>query len=976
MVYLVRKFIYALGLFQLILFCPAISWSQSTNDDDLVQQYTRLANNFADDLSADSAIIYYHKAADIYKKQSKLKQYFLMQGKVAQQYLVLKRYVQAKKLIRQHLANMATSSSLMPEVEGFYYHILGEIAYYEDRFKEGVALAQKAKTYYKELNIQYFDNELVIINNKAYQAYFTEALSLIEDCLEQLDQLPQGEQTTWVRVKLLIAKARTKVYQRALNEGLDVCYSAEQQLNKLPEKPRYENYRCIVYSLQGLIHKNQGKFKLAKRKYRQNIRLAKRVFGAHHELVAFYNKLLGRVFLREFQLNKKASFSDSTLHYLKISTKLYQQIKPLNIAELGNLYVNIGAVQDARGNYKLAEKNYRQAYELLQTLYGKYSPALVSLYSYWAGIYWKSGQYDKELEILQKQLISNAREHRDLNIYTNPKIHDHYNISFKMECLSSKAQAFANRRKNTRDYKQALRHFLIADKVIKYFYRSVSRKNDRLSVASGINHLNSGNHGKNTVYVCNELYQREGQKAYLDTAFYFIERGNASYLMSTLAESNAKKFAKIDAKLLKQEAHLRKRISQYQNILVTKKETDVRDSLIKFNTLYEKLIQQLETKYPKYAQLKFDTKQATIQQIQTHLGENEAMLSYSFARNENNHVLLITKEQIRLLYLPLTGHINNYITHYYNKIQSEARLQSFAKASHHLYQVLFLPLEKYLKDIRKLVIIAPSLESTPFEALVSKLPLKSLGNDFSRLNYLSNRFQISYHYSATLWYQTQREALAKKQKLDLVAFAPFSGGKGTTYSTVRGSGLNLPESKVEVSTIFNLCKAKGLDAKISLSTSATKAQFIEQAKQANIVHVASHSEANFKNAGLAKIRFVGCGTGEDLSGCLLASEVYNLELNADLLVLSSCESGVGKLVKGEGVFSLARSFLYAGARNIVFSLWEVDDVYTRELMVAFYQQFLGKNSVSYVSALRFAQQKLIRQGVHPKHWAGIVLIGK
>ena len=108
----------------------------------------------------------------------------------------------------------------------------------------------------------------------------------------------------------------------------------------------------------------------------------------------------------------------------------------------------------------------------------------------------------------------------------------------------------------------------------------------------------------------------------------------------------------------------------------------------------------------------------------------------------------------------------------------------------------------------------------------------------------------------------------------------------------------------------------------------------------------------------------------------MASEVYNLDLDIDLLVLSSCESGVGKLVEGEGILSLARSFLYAGARNIVFSLWEIDDHYTRELMVEFYAQFLTQNSINYPQALQAAQQKMIRQGIHPKHWAGIVMIGK
>jgi CHAT domain-containing protein len=109
---------------------------------------------------------------------------------------------------------------------------------------------------------------------------------------------------------------------------------------------------------------------------------------------------------------------------------------------------------------------------------------------------------------------------------------------------------------------------------------------------------------------------------------------------------------------------------------------------------------------------------------------------------------------------------------------------------------------------------------------------------------------------------------------------------------------------------------------------------------------------------------------------LYSNEVYNLQLNTDLLVLSSCESGVGKLAKGEGVLSLARSFLYAGARNIVFSLWEVNDTYTRKLMVAFYKEMLAGKS--YRAALQAAQQTnlLADPFLHPKHWAGFVMVGE
>ncbi|OJJ14676.1 hypothetical protein BKI52_41290 [marine bacterium AO1-C] len=970
MIYLFRKLLSVHCLFFPILFCPAILFGQT---DALIQQYVIKANGFADNLMTDSAIVYYQRAAKFYETQTQQKPYYLLQVKLAKQHLYLKQYTQARRLLRQHLVTVEKLH--IPGVESIYYQTLGETAYEEKRFKQALKLAEKAQELSPNLNLTQVDNQRLIATCKARMAYPRESLEMAKRCLEKLKQLPQNEKAKEIKLRLLLLQSRLYIDQRAFDKSLDICYEAEQLLKDLSPKKRFLNYLISIYTRQAISYKNQSKFKQAIAKYQQNIDLTQKHFGFDYDKVAFAHKLLARVFLAQGLSQKSMPRLDSSLYHLKKSADLYQKSKPVNYSELGEVYVNIGAVYQGKKQYKLTIKFYQRAYNLFKEIYGTANPHLVPLFSRWAGAAGTLKEWDKELELTQKMLIANSHQHRNLDVYTAPKINDYYNLGYHFSGLVSKAFLLCHRSQNTLDFKQSLRHSLMADSLIKYYYKSVFRKNDRLLVARYINALNVGRFGKNVLYACNALYQRTNQKAYIDTAFYFIERGNASYLMSTLAESNAKKFADISPELLQREAYLRKKVAKYQNLAISKPNQQIRDSLIKFNLRYETLIHQLEQQYPKYARLKFDTKQVGITQLQTQLKPGEALLGYSLNRGNNNYVLLITKNQARLIHLPFPKKLEEYTNLYYQKLQSEARLQPFAETSNRLYQLLFKPIEKYLKDIDKLVVIAPSLESAPFEAMVTKLPSKSVGNDFSKLDYLNNRFQISYHYSATLWHQSQLEK-TKPQKVNLVAFAPFSGGKGNVYSTTRGSGLSLPESKVEVSAIFNLCKAKGLKAEVNLSTVATKERFVQTVQKANIIHIASHSEANRKNSGLAKIRFAGCGNNKDVSGCLLASEVYNLELNADLLVLSSCESGVGKLIKGEGVFSLARSFLYAGAHNIVFSLWEIDDVYTRKLMIAFYKQFLGTNGVSYSAALQAAQQKLMRQGVHPKHWAGIVMIGK
>ena len=115
---------------------------------------------------------------------------------------------------------------------------------------------------------------------------------------------------------------------------------------------------------------------------------------------------------------------------------------------------------------------------------------------------------------------------------------------------------------------------------------------------------------------------------------------------------------------------------------------------------------------------------------------------------------------------------------------------------------------------------------------------------------------------------------------------------------------------------------------------------------------------------------------EKNEGILFAGETYNLMLNADMVVLSACESGMGTLMKGEGMMELSRGFLFAGVPNIVYSLWKIGDFNTSQLMADFYKYVLQKNN--YAHALRLAKLNLIKSEAtaFPKFWSSFELVGE
>jgi len=144
------------------------------------------------------------------------------------------------------------------------------------------------------------------------------------------------------------------------------------------------------------------------------------------------------------------------------------------------------------------------------------------------------------------------------------------------------------------------------------------------------------------------------------------------------------------------------------------------------------------------------------------------------------------------------------------------------------------------------------------------------------------------------------------------------------------------------------------------------------------VHFATHSLLNNQHPELSGVVLsLVDEQGEPRDGFLRLHEIYNLKLNADLVVLSSCQTALGKQIKGEGLVGLTRGFMYAGAPRVVASLWKVSDTATAELMRRFYENILNAK-LRPAAALRVAQVSLLKekQWAAPYYWAGFVLQGE
>ncbi|MGD2035407.1 MAG: CHAT domain-containing protein, partial [Bacteroidales bacterium] len=194
----------------------------------------------------------------------------------------------------------------------------------------------------------------------------------------------------------------------------------------------------------------------------------------------------------------------------------------------------------------------------------------------------------------------------------------------------------------------------------------------------------------------------------------------------------------------------------------------------------------------------------------------------------------------------------------------------------------------------------------------------------------------------------------------------------------------LPYSQKEVVSIYKLFNKNERPARIYLFNEADESNFKKSLLSSKYTHVATHGFVNNSMPDMTFLAFSQSTVSKGLSltssdsedNFLFAKEIYSLTLTSELVVLSSCESGLGKMMKGEGMMSMARAFSFAGAKNIVFSLFKVPDKHTKELMVNFYTYILDDKD--YADALRKAKLNLITDNMNslPLFWAGFIMIGK
>ncbi len=923
-------------------------------------------------------------------------------------------YKKASEIIQKVLNNTKTHFPQQGLAAAYAYILLGNIELDNNHFYQARLYFEKALEIDQAVapnNYLFLANcKMALGNVHRRLGHYTLALTHYEDALETHNKYVRKE-------NLELALCYTGIAQTHQNLGsYDLAKEYFQQAVLINQKifGEYHPYLADTYLGLADIMKLRGKFDEALEYYEKVESIFRRYLIQKHIKIAEAYLGKGNVFAMQAQYQKARIFYDKVL---EINTVLEN-----NHVGSSAAYNNIASLYYYNGDYAQAiafyEKGLRKDYDI----YGNHHPDIANTHYNIGRLYAEQGNYAEAMTHSQKALIASVDHFIDKNIFVNPPLRRYFDhndllwyLSFKAEVLQ---KGFSQEGKvNIVGLKASLETYKLCDTLIDRIRVSHLSREDQIELGKKAAQVYAG-----AAYTNYLLYQNIGlvensqeslekqKKQILENIFYFSEKNKAFVLSSSISESNAKKFAGIPAVVLEKEEHLAKQISEYRQILADMPDSLTveiyTDKLFKINRQHEDLLKEMEKEYPKYHEIKYNLATATIKQFVESLDSETAVLSY-FITEKQLYLNILTKEGLDVQVLSYSKEIDDLMRKMRNSIFYNLD-KVYSETAFRLHKVIFP--KKLPENIKKLVIIPDGLMLTiPLEALLTDLPNAEDVKNKNHKNFpfLIKKYEISYAFSSNLLYfNNLKNRKKEKWTEDWVGIAPVfdnqvinklakdeqevlmevenasSSAYGSNKLQQFGNVIAIPATKDEVQAIEQKFLDKKHGAK-SLFYGSASEKFIKSSNLKNYryLHIATHGFANSVRPELCGL--ILAKEGEE-DGILYSGEIYNMELAAELVVLSACETGLGKITKGEGMIGLTRSLLYAGAQNLIVSLWKVADASTSQMMIDFYEHLLNPNSehqikgVNFGNPLRQAKLQLISQGKYaaPYYWSPFVLVGK
>ncbi len=622
--------------------------------------------------------------------------------------------------------------------------------------------------------------------------------------------------------------------------------------------------------------------------------------------------------------------SERAMAELKKAESYFLKNNELNSRDLAECYINMGIYFARKQEYHSAKENINKSLRIL-----------------------KSGNG-------QSQLTKNSEDSKTVRAYYQ---------------MGNIYMSHYNEEPDSNFLRQALKNYNKAIDILESVRFGLQNDESKMNYSSRSRSIYS-----KAIECLFEVYNVSQSDELIKKAFELAEKSKASTLLEAINRNEIEEQLEQYGSLIRMEKQLRVKLNEVNQRTEAEKQKIEIDSVLVaqlINSSYEIMstidsLDKIVSNALKQRQLEIKVDVLPADSILSQMCGNTAMIEYVFSERKL-FAFVFYDGKLSIKYTPIDSTFysqlnlfRDQISHFPGeKVQQE--LSSFIYASNYLYKKL---IPKELEAVENLIVIPDGdLSLLAFEAL-SKTEPSEEPQSYRELNYLIRDHGLVYNYLATLHFRKNPERSEESKDLNkIIAFAPDYPQKKDKGSAEYN---RLKWVKAEVDSLNTIFGAKTFK-----NTEATKANFINRAADYSILHLAMHAIADEEMPENSHLVFYqNPDSADDYK--LHIYEIYHQSLNARLAVLSSCNTGFGKMAKGEGVLSLARSFAYTGTQHIIMALWEIEDKTGARIITDFYHRLSKAYSPN--EAIRESKLNYLQSApnlfAHPYFWAAYVSVGK
>ena len=905
--------------------------AQKDSSTASMQEFALAAATFESRQMLDSAVFYHHKVAELYYQNDQLYEYINSFTNIADIFITQGEYQNAiawlDSAYNKPVSSFRNEDERLALLEwhlfkGFAYEQLGDFV--------------SARTIYESAKLK-------LVNKEEYEDFYVGKF-LYQPLGNIYTRLGDHEEA----IKLL---GRFKEISFKYGDNNAVA----QAINDL-----------------GIIYKILNRHNLAIAEYKAALELPKLGLST----IGLIKSNLATAYYESHKLKQGLICADEAIEiFEKILAE--DSLSMQNNSYLAWTYNLLGLIYTDRGQFGEAVKYFKKSLDLSVFAYGTTKRReIAKIYISIGELFLIQNQPEQSLDYFQEALISVVADFEASNPEINPEIDQLYSENTIFEAMEGKSRAFKMMYNQSEDIKYlsfALANYQLIRAVERLLRMDFQHESSKL-LLSRESHIRS----EEALEVVYQLYETIEDSAYLEEAFRIIENNKASVLLASVKDLKNKDFANIPNWLLSKEQQLKSMKSIYQRQLLEYKLAPGEDSMAekelqsKMYRLDNELLvieDKLKQEFPNYYQLKnASTASISIADIRKLVVDKHNDLLEYFVGNRAIYILHISRNNTRLIRIEKDTAFEEQVLSLINMVMDSniatSRPGDFGKLSASIYEKLINPL-KIDEKVKNLIIIPDGvLGYLPFDILTDKNEFKKL--NYSDLPYLIKNYALSYAFSANVLFENQNYQVEKDGKRTFLGVAPiYHESNQFAY---------LPFSKSEVEKI----QAR-LGGEILLAGRATKAKFKSMARDYRVLHISTHAATTDSLPLYSWIGFSDLSSQNQDHYKLYLSELYAMNLGAELAVLSACETGRGRFSRGEGIMSMARGFAYAGCQSIVTTLWPVNDATTAKIMEKFYLH-LQKGQPK-AAALRNAKLDYLKNGsvdelgAHPFFWGAYISIG-